>query len=70
MVCVTVNLMDMRRLRKEMYTFLVEDSLCRLLLFICYELAQRAAAIFASNIYSYERDKPSWKRAVDKGVES
>lgn len=49
MVCVTVNLMDMRRLRKEMYTFLVEDSLCRLLLFICYELAQRAAAIFASN---------------------
>lgn len=49
MVCVTVNLMDMRRLRKEMYTFLVEDSLCRLLLFTCYELAQRAAAIFASN---------------------
>lgn len=65
MVCVTVNLMDMRRLRKEMYTFLVEDSLCRLLLFICYELAQRAAAIFAS---TYERDKPSWKRAVDKGI--
>lgn len=51
-----------------MYTFLVEDSLCRLLLIICYELAQRAAAIFASNIYSYERDKPSWKRAVDKGI--
>lgn len=49
MVCVTVNLMDMRRLRKEMYTFLVEDSLCRLQLFICYELAQRAAALFASN---------------------
>lgn len=50
MVCVIVNFMDMRLLRKEMYIFLVEDSFCRLLLFICYELVQCVVVIFVLNI--------------------